>query len=129
MSAPTPVLNGKVVKRFFIFLILCAFVLGYGLVFLFTPTEHDARTGQIWLQRMGERVNCAAIFEKEGITYRDTTLSSRGVYVVIDIRLEQRCTKLPKPLAAYLEQAPIGALTIVRLWAGSDSEPCYTTWL
>lgn len=129
MSAHSPSNNNNAVKRFFIFLILCASVMGYGLVFLFTPTEHDERTGQIWLQRMEERVNCAAIFEKEGITYRDITLSSRGVYVAIDIRLEQRCTKLPKPLAAYLEQNPIGALTIVRLWAGGDSEPCYTTWL
>lgn len=129
MSAPSPALDGKAVKRFFIFLILCACVMGYGVVFMFTPTEHDDRTGQIWLQRMEERVNCAAIFEKEGITYHDVTLTSRGVFVVIDIRLEQRCTTLPKPLATYLEQNPIGALTIVRLWADGDSEPCCTTWL
>lgn len=124
MSAP----ESKAVKRFFIFLILCAGVLGYGLVFVFTPSEDDARTGQIWLQRLEERVNCTAIFEKVGITYRDITLSSRGFYVVIDMRVKQRCKKLPKPLATYLDQNKIGAVTIVRLWADGDSEPCSTTW-
>lgn len=120
--------NGKMARRLFIFVAAFAFVIAYGVVCVMTPSEQDVHMSKIWLNQLEERINCADIFAKEEGTFRDITVTSHGFYAVVDIRAEQTCDALPKALKVYIERNKIGAITIVRLWAGDDDSPCYTTW-
>lgn len=128
-SAPDGALaNGKMARRLFIFVAAFAFVIAYGVVCVATPSEQDIRMSKLWIRQFEERLNCAEVFAKENVTYRDIMLTTHGFYSVIDIRTEQPCNKLPKALTAYLAHNKIGALTIVRVRSGQADETCHLTW-
>lgn len=116
--------NGRNPYRMVIYALLIVLLLGYGYMSLTSPSTHDAQLCRVWQQQYEERVNGDAIFRKVGSGYRDTTITSNGMYSTVEIRITAPCRSIPAPLDAYLTDNKLGAVMFVRLVAEGEEKPC-----
>lgn len=120
--------HGSVSRPLILSLLAALAVLVYGAVFVTSPTEQDRMICATWLQQYTERVDSAGVFEKAGYAYRDTTATSHGIYIIVDIRTDKPCKEIPRPVDAYFTHNKLGLLMVVRLFAEGEDSPSCSRW-